>query len=127
LVRVPDARGARVHDDRLLFAVLAGVVVACGSTDDGASQAAPAPTDPAPVTPPATTPAKPAVDHGAPSTTYPAFTPAMGQIANNGGATLPHPVIVTVTWDGDEKADDLETLGDTIGASPSRRPTSRSR
>lgn len=104
-----------------LVVVLSGVAVACvacGSTDDGASQPAPAATDPAPVTPPATTPAKPAVDHGAPSTTYPAFTPAMGQLANNGGATLPHPVIVTVTWDGDEKADDLETLGDTIGASP---------
>ena len=104
--------------NHLLFVVLAGVVAACGSTETVVAQPAPAPTDPAPVTPPVTTPTKPVVDHGAPSTKYPAFTPAMGQLANNGGATLPHPVIVTVTWADDEKADDIEALGDTIGASP---------
>ena len=104
--------------NHLLFVVLAGFVAACGSTETVVAQPAPAPTDPAPVTPPVTTPTKPVVDHGAPSTKYPAFTPAMGQLANNGGATLPHPVIVTVTWADDEKADDIEALGDTIGASP---------
>ena len=104
--------------NHLLFVVLAGVVAACGSTETVVSQPAPAPTDTPPATTPDPTPTKPAVDHGAPSEKYPAFTPSMGQLANNGGATLPHPVIVTVTWAGDDKVDDLEALGDTIGASP---------
>ena len=105
--------------NHLLFVVLAGVVAACGSTETIVSQPAPAPTDTTPpVATPDPTPPKPAVDHGAPSDKYPAFAPAMGQLANNGGATLSHPVIVSVTWAGDDKADDLEALGDTIGASP---------
>ena len=104
--------------NHLVVVVLAGVVAACGSTETVGSEPAPAPTDTPSDTKPDPTPPKPAVDHGAPSETYPAFTPAMGQLANNGGATLSHPVIVTVTWAGDDKADDLEALGDTIGGSP---------
>lgn len=54
-------------------------------------------------------------DHGAPSTTYPAFPPAYGLLANNGGTVLSAPVIVTVTWPGDDEADQLEAFGDAIG------------
>ncbi|HSO36655.1 MAG TPA: hypothetical protein VLT33_29220 [Labilithrix sp.] len=104
--------------NQLLFVVLAGVVAACGSTETVVAPPAPAPADTTPVATPDPAPTKPAVDHGAPSTKYPAFAPAMGQLANNGGTVLKNPVIVTVTWAGDDKVDDLESLGDTIGASP---------
>jgi hypothetical protein len=99
---------------------LASLAVACGATSaDPAPVAAPAPTDPAPVDPPPpAAPAAPVLDHGAPSTTYPAFPPAMGQLQQNGGSVLKNPVIVTVTWAGDDHADDLETFGDTVGAGP---------
>ena len=55
--------------------------------------------------------------YGAPSTTYPAFTPYMGQLSNNGGAVLTAPVIVTITWDGDTGRPTFEGFGDGIGAS----------
>jgi hypothetical protein len=55
--------------------------------------------------------------YGAPSTTYPAFTPYMGQLSNNGGAILTAPVLVTVTWDGDTGRGSFEAFGDGIGAS----------
>ena len=64
----------------------------------------------------AATPPAPMLDHGAVSTTYPAFPPAMGQLRSNGGSVLKNPVIVTVTWPGDSRANDLEQLGDTVGA-----------
>jgi len=111
--------------NHLLFVVLAGVVAACGSTETVDVQSAPAPVDPTPVgpvtpvTPDAPTPTKPAaIDHGSPSKKYPAFAPAMGQLTNNGGGVLAHPVVVSVTWAGDDKVDDLEAFGDTIGQSP---------
>ena len=102
----------------LLLAVLAGVVVACGSTvADPAPVTAPAPVEPEPTAPPVPEPAAPVRDHGAVSTKYPAFAPAMGQLADNGGAVLKNPVIVTVTWAGDPKVAELEALGDMMGAS----------
>jgi hypothetical protein len=108
--------------NHLLFGLVSSaalLAMACGAT-----AADPAPSAPADTTPGDTATADagaapttdPVVDHGAPSTTYPAFTPAMGQLQNNGGAILTHPVIVTVTWPGDEHADDIEKLGDTVGA-----------
>ena len=106
------------HTVFALLAGLAGLAVACGSTasTDPAPAPAPAPTDTTPpVEPPAEKPPVAAVDHGAVSTKYPAFAPAMGQLADNGGAVLKNAVIVTVTWPDDLKAVDLETLGDTIG------------
>jgi hypothetical protein len=103
-------------NSRILLGLLSSVVVACGSTTiEPAPVATPAATDPAPVDPaPAAVPAP--LDHGAPSTTYPAFTPAIGQLARNGGAVLKNPVIVTVTWPDDAQADQLEAFGDAIGA-----------
>lgn len=55
--------------------------------------------------------------YGQPSTTYPAFTPWMGQLAKNGGPILSAPVIVTVTWDVDTGRSTFEAFGDGIGAS----------
>ena len=111
-------------NDRALLGilVLSTVVVACG-----ASTADPGPvvTPPAPAAtgaPPDTTPPAPVVptpaplDHGAVSTTYPAFTPATGQIATKGGAVLANPVIVTVTYPNDAQATDVESFGDKVGA-----------
>ncbi|MDB4936404.1 MAG: hypothetical protein JWP87_3376 [Labilithrix sp.] len=96
---------------------LSGLAVACGATTEEPAPAPPAVAEaPAPVEPPAAEPPAPVLDHGAPSTKYPAFPPAMGQLKQNGGSVLKNPVIITVTWPGDDKAADLETLGDTIGA-----------
>ncbi len=55
--------------------------------------------------------------YGAPSDTYPAFTPYMGQLTKNGGAMLTAPVIVTITWDGDGSRSLFEGFGDGIGTS----------
>jgi hypothetical protein len=101
--------------------VASGLAVACGSTvveQAPAPAPAPASTDPAPAAPDpvAAQPAAPELDHGTVSTTYPAFAPAMGQLRSNGGAVLKNPVIVSVTWPGDTRVADLETLGDTVGA-----------
>ncbi|MDB5216125.1 MAG: hypothetical protein JWO86_4052 [Myxococcaceae bacterium] len=95
--------------------------LACGST---VGEPAPATTPPAVVDPaapaqtdpPAATAPAPMLDHGAVSTKYPAFTPAMGQLRSNGGSVLKNPVIVSVTWPGDTRVADLEMLGDTVGA-----------
>lgn len=57
----------------------------------------------------------PVVDHGAPSDTYPAFTPEMGQLVDNGGGVLTAPQIVTITWPGEPNADKFEDFGDKIG------------
>ena len=85
-----------------------GVGVDTAPTDDSGPTAETTPEDTAPVD---TGP-----DHGAPSTTYPAFPPAYGVLANNGGTVLSAPVIVTVTWPGDDEADQLEAFGDALGA-----------
>jgi hypothetical protein len=105
----------------LLLGLVSGLAIACGSTT--VEQApAPAPAaavpDPAPQAPDpsSATPVAPELDHGAVSTTYPAFPPAMGQLRTSGGAVLKNPVIVTVTWPSDTRVNDLESLGDTVGA-----------
>jgi hypothetical protein len=55
--------------------------------------------------------------YGLPSTTYPAFTPWMGQLTKNGGPILSAPVVVTVTWDVDTGRSTFESFGDEIGGS----------
>jgi hypothetical protein len=62
--------------------------------------------------------AAPPVDHGAPSTNYPAFKPDVGQVVYQGGTVLKQPVIVPVTWNTDPNQGRFETYADTIGASP---------
>jgi hypothetical protein len=56
-------------------------------------------------------------EYGAPSMTYPAFTPWMGQLANNGGSTIANPVVVTITWDADTSRSFFEGFGDGLGMS----------
>jgi len=93
------------------------LAVACGATEAVPEPVStPEPTQPAPVAAPTPAPVVPELDHGALSETYPAFAPEMGQIMNHGGSVLKNPVVVTVTWPGDDKADQLEALGDAIGA-----------
>jgi hypothetical protein len=61
--------------------------------------------------------AAPPVDHGMPSTTYPAFKPDMPQLQKGGGTIYSAPVIVTVTWETDPNVTQLEAFDDGIGAS----------
>jgi len=110
-----------------LVSALGLLTLACGSSSDHAAKAPAAPADGA--SPPSSTPSTPeqgtppppgataAGDHGAPSDTYPAFTPSMPQVINNGGDVLKSPTIVTVTFKGETDAAALETFGDMIGAS----------
>ena len=66
--------------------------------------------------------AAPPVDHGAPSTTYPAFTPAFGQLQNNGGYIMKNPVIVPVTWDSDPSQANFDAFADQLGPSNYWKP-----
>jgi hypothetical protein len=58
----------------------------------------------------------PPVDHGAPSSTYPAFTPTFGEVQDQGGLVMRNPVIVAVTWDDDPSQAAYEAFADNIGA-----------
>lgn len=106
-----------------LFAATAlGLVIGCGTTTEIVEKKpadpvtdTPAPTDPAPASD--STDKTPKADNGAPSSKYPAFTPDIGQLVMNGGPVLKNPVVVTVTWPSDAKADQFEDLGDKIGPS----------
>jgi hypothetical protein len=60
----------------------------------------------------------PVLSHGKPSTTYPAFTPFMPPIVDNGGAVLTAPEIVTVTWSSDTSSSSWQAFDDTIGSMP---------
>lgn len=89
-------------------------LVACGGSDASPSAAAaPAPTAPA-ATPDA--PTAP-VDHGAPSTQYPAFTPEVPKLLNKGGKVLTSPVVVTVAWNDSPNIATWEQFVDQLGAS----------
>jgi len=57
-------------------------------------------------------------DHGGVSSIYPAFTPDVPQVQNNGGVVLTSPEIVTITWPGEANAAALEAFGDDIGRGP---------
>jgi len=59
--------------------------------------------------------AGPPVDHGMPSSTYPAFMPDFGQIVDNGGYVMKKPVIVAVTWDSDPSQASFDSFADTVG------------
>ena len=121
-VRV-EPGGSKVEEPMktpLLFvtAVL-GFAIGCGGSSNTQVDQAPPPSGD---TPPAATdqpapPAPPPLDHGAPSDKYPAFTPEVGQLVDNGGQVLKNPVIVTVTWSGETSADQFEQFGDALGPS----------
>ena len=56
------------------------------------------------------------LNHGAPSTTYPAFAPFMAQVVNNGGTVIPNPQISTVSWTNvDTQTATWEAFDDAIG------------
>jgi hypothetical protein len=74
-------------------------------------------TDPQPAPAPASGAPTPAVDHGAPSTIFPAFAARPPQVVNKGGAVAASPELVTVTWPNDASADTFEALADAIGQS----------
>src|ERR1700722_5751807 len=57
----------------------------------------------------------PPVDHGALSTTYPAYAPSFGQITNNGGIVMTTPTIVSITWNSDASQASFDAFADTIG------------
>jgi hypothetical protein len=59
----------------------------------------------------------PAIDMTPPSDTYPAYKAWMPQLANNGGAVLSNPEVVTITWPDEPNADTFEAFGDAIGGS----------
>jgi hypothetical protein len=61
---------------------------------------------------------RPDVDHGAASTTYPAFPIDVAQVGDNGGSVLATPQIITITWSTDTEADTWNAFGDAIGPSP---------
>jgi hypothetical protein len=61
--------------------------------------------------------APPPLDHGMPSTTYPAFKADMPQLNKNGGNILTAPVVVPVTWDTDPNQAALDSFTAGIGAS----------
>jgi hypothetical protein len=98
---------------RLVLAIVVALAAACGGNDrmgvsDGDAQSDVGVSDAG------------VVDfgsYGAPSSTYPAFTPWMGQLSKNGGPILSAPVIVTITWDGDTGRTTFETFGDELGGS----------
>jgi hypothetical protein len=55
-------------------------------------------------------------NHGKVSTMYPAFTPYMPQVLNQGGTVLASPQIVTITWLSDTSYATWEAFDDGIGA-----------
>ncbi len=56
-------------------------------------------------------------DHGAPSTTYPAFPPDQPTMQFGGGRVLTSAELVTVTYPGDAHVAAVETFADQLGAS----------
>ncbi|MGH7298095.1 MAG: hypothetical protein ACRELB_24360, partial [Polyangiaceae bacterium] len=112
----------------IVFASAAGFFACGGSTAGGSPASSEAGTDAgsgvdAPVAvvdagaPEAAVEAAPPVDHGSPSTTYPAFPPDMGQLANNGGYVMKNPIIVPITWNSDASQAMFDSFADALGTS----------
>ncbi len=99
----------------LAVGCILGLMVGCGGST-GDTRGVGHGDDQPPAAPPnAGNPPAP-LDHGAPSDKYPAFTPDVPQLRNNGGHVLANPVVVTITWPGDANVDTFEHIGDTLGA-----------
>lgn len=99
-----------------VFVLSCGVVWACGGTTVGQTPApvdSGAPSDEASVDAGADT--APAVDYGAPSSTYPAFKPNFAQITDNGGPKMKNPVVVSITWNTDSAQAGFDAFADAIG------------
>lgn len=67
------------------------------------------------VAPDASDETAPPLDHGAPSTTYPAFKADMPQLNKNTGNILTAPVLVPVTWETDPNVTQIESFTSQIG------------
>ena len=96
---------------------------ACGSSTSGPETAPPAPAPtaaptemPAPAMPAA--PATPAVDNGAPSTTYPAPHPPLPQLVNQaGGKVLTSPKVYLIVYPGYEHTAAVQAFAQALGTS----------
>jgi hypothetical protein len=82
-----------------------GVDASGDATDDGASSSTEA-----------GVPEGSLLDHGAVSSTYPAFVPDIGQIQNNAGLVMTTPVIVPITWDVDPSQSNYDAFAANLGA-----------
>jgi hypothetical protein len=115
----------------VVVAVLSAGAFACGGgvAPSGAAPATDqdAGTDAGPVTTPveagAPMEAAPPADHGAPSSTYPAFPVNFGQLAN-GGTNMTAPVIVAITWNSDPSQAYYDSFADTLGGTSYWQQTS---
>ncbi len=102
-------------------AMACAALIACGGSEPHGSSSEPVAeggaADSGPMTthPEASPDAGPPPDPGAPSDTYPAFPPDVGQILNNGGLVLKSPVIVAITWNGDPSQGTFDSFADTVG------------
>lgn len=117
---IPDGGVRSLVRSAMPFAALVLAIAACGgsSSSGGGGESGGGAGDKPTGSEPGSQPAPaPPPDPGKPSTTYPAFTPDMPQVMNNGGGVLANPVLVTVTWPGDPNADTFEAFADQIGAS----------
>ena len=107
----------------LVLAMLGAGTFACGSsggpspaaqTDAGASQETGSPMPEAGPVEAAAEAAGP-VNHGSPSSTYPAFPPNFPQITDQGGSVMKSPVVVAITWTSDASEAMFDTFADGIG------------
>lgn len=87
-------------------------LAACSSSPAAVDAPKEDPTDPKT---PAITP--PPVDdtHGAPSETYPAYTPTMAELQNRGGKVLDKPLAIAITFDDDPNRATWEKITDELG------------
>jgi hypothetical protein len=102
-----------------VLTLLATAGFACGSSGATAPAAQPAGNDAGTADdsapPPADIDAAPPPDYGKPSTTFPAFPPHFGQLANAGGYVMKNPIVVAVTWDTDTSQATFDKFADTVG------------
>lgn len=85
----------------------AGTTVAEGGSGGGDDAAPDAAAEAAP----------PPLDHGTPSSTYPAFKVDLPQLNKNDGMIFDAPVVVSVTWETDPNAAQIDAFTDQIGTS----------
>lgn len=107
-----------------IAALVCGGLLACGGTTSTGSPNQGTETDGGAEGGPITTPVEAGVDaapeaapvdHGAPSSTYPAFPVDFGQLQENGGYSMKAPIVVAVTWDSDPSQASFDTFADEIG------------
>lgn len=104
-----------------LVLAAASAASACGGSAESSAVDAGAPADsatPDPNDSGAASDAGADVDHGQPSTTYPAFRPSMPQLVRGAGPVLSAPVIRTLYFTGDTASPNLDAALTDLFASP---------